>query len=279
MKKRIAISILLCAFLLVGTVGAVSAKSASFDTASPDPQVTLVSGNSKFHVKLISIQDLPGVAELSSGMLVPAGFSAGEKQFEGKGVQISGLTYGSVKACFSVIAVGQGWGGKVAKWNGSKWELLSTAISAQEDSPYSLACATVSANGTYAFVNWVVDPSKLPTNSGVCNFGIDYKFNTNYGYGFGPYMGIDVPANITNGTPVTYKIISIDSSYGGTLTSGLTGSTTVQDYISHAALFNDSAVSFSEEPYPNYVARFTFPTLKCHIDLEYQGSFLSEMGG
>jgi hypothetical protein len=106
MKKRIAISILLCVFLLVGTVGAVSAKSVSFETASPDPQVTLVSGNSKFQVKLISIQELPGVAELSSGMLVPAGFSAGEKQFEGKGVQISGLTYGSVKACFSVIAVG-----------------------------------------------------------------------------------------------------------------------------------------------------------------------------
>lgn len=274
MKRKIVVSVLLCVFLLVGTVGAVSAKSVSSDAGIPDPQVTPVSGNTKFDVALISIQDLPGVTELSSGMLAPVGFVAGEKQFEGKGVKISGFTYGSARVCFPVKAVNQGWGGKVASWNGTQWKFLSTTITAQEDSQLSSACAVISSNGTYALIDWVVDPSKLPVNTDECQFGIAYSFNFNYGFAFGPYMGLDVPSSVPNGTPVTYSVISIDPAYTGEFTSGLSGSTVVGDYFSHAAVFN-TPVLFSVLPGPDYTARIDFPTLGCHIDLDYQGSELS----
>ena len=125
MKKQfvILLSILLSAFLLLGTFGAVSAKPmpTSNSVSLPDPTVTPVSGNTKFEVALLAMQELPGVTTLDSGMLVPTGFPNGEKQFEGKGIQISGFTYGSAKACFAVTAVGQGWGGQVGSWNGTKW--------------------------------------------------------------------------------------------------------------------------------------------------------------
>jgi len=275
MKKQFAVltSFMLCAFLLVSTFGAVSAKPTSSAVDLPDPQVTPVSGNTKFGVELLSIQDLPGVTTLSSGMLAPAGFPAGEKQFEGKGVQISGFTYGTTKVCFPVTAVNQGWGGKVANWDGTKWEFLSTTITAQEDTPYSFACADITVNGTYAFIAWVVDPSKLPTGSGVCQFGIDYQFGENYGYAFGPYMGLDVPSSVPNGTPVTYSVIKIDSAWTGKFVSGSSGSTTVGDYFSHAAIFNVPVV-FSVTPGPVYTARIEFSTLKCHLDLVFDGAKL-----
>jgi hypothetical protein len=206
-------------------------------------------------------------------MLAPAGFPAGEKQFEGKGVQISGFTYGTAKACFPVTAVNQGWGGKVASWNGTKWELLSTTISAQVDSPYSLACADITANGTYAFIYWIVDPSKLPTNSSVCNFGINYQFNVNYGYAFGPHMGLDVPPSVPDGTPVTYSVIKIDPAWTGTFISGSSGSATVEEFFSHAVVFSET-VEFSVTPGPVYTARIEFPTLNCHLDLVFTGAEL-----
>jgi hypothetical protein len=281
MKKQFAVvtSVLLCMFLLLGTFGAVSAKSMTTAAGLPDPTVTPVSGNTKFDVELLSMLDLPGETTLSSGMPVPVGFPAGEKQFEGKGVQVSGFTYGVAKACFPVTAVNQGWGGKVASWDGSKWEFLSTTITAQEETPYSLACADILADGTYAFISWVVDPSKLPTNSGsaVCKFGIDYQFSENYGYAFGPYMGLDVPASVPNGTPVTYSVIKIDPTWSGTFVSGLSGSTTVGDYSTHAAIFNVPVV-FSMTPGPVYTARIEFPTLKCHVDLVYYGAEIPYAG-
>jgi len=263
------VSVVLSLSVLLTSVGAVSANNAASPTL-PDPQVTPISGNTKFSVTLLPILELPGVTTLDSGMLVPTGFPAGEKQFEGKGVQISGFTYGSAKVCFAVTSVNQGWGGQVGSWNGTKWELLPTTITAQEDTSNSWACANINANGSYAFINWVVDASKLPTQ-GVCNFGIDYQFDYNYGYAYGNYMGLDIPASVPNGTPLTYSIIKIDPTYTGKFVSGSTGSTTVKDYFSHAAVFLKSPVVFSVKPGPVYTARFEFPTLNCYVDLAFLG--------
>lgn len=275
MKKRfvVLLSVLLCAFLLLGTFGAVSAKSSpiSNSTALPDPTVTPVSGNTKFDVSLLSMLELPGATTLDSGLLVPTGFPSGEKQFEGKGVQISGFTYGSAKACFPVVGVSLGWGGKVGTWDGTKWKLLPTTITAVDEQPYSLACATISANGTYAMIDWVVDPSKLPENSGVCQFGIKYEYDENYGYVDGWNLEFEVPGSVPNGTPVTYTITQIEPTYTGTLLSGASGSTEVGDSYGHSAVF-DQPVIFSLSPAPSYfIARFVFPTLKCHLDLAYPG--------
>jgi hypothetical protein len=272
MKKRFAIviSLLLCAFLLLGTFGAVSAKPmpTSDTTSLPDPTVTPISGNTKFSVDLLSMQDLPGVTTLDSGMLIPTGFPSGEKQFEGKGVQISGFTYGSAKVCFPVVGVNQGWGGQVGTWNGSKWDLLPTTITAVDEQPYSLACATVSANGTYALIDWVVDPSKLPS-TGECQFGIKYQWEENYGYAFGPYIYFAVPSDVPTGTLVTYSDVKIDPAYTGTMISGESGSTKVGEYFTGYVIY-PIPILFSGPPYPGYFSvRFEFPTLGCHLDLKY----------
>ena len=162
MKKKlgIVISLLMCFSLLAISFG--TAEAGSAPATLPDPQVTLTSGDSNFSTELLSIVNLPGVATLSSGMLAPAGFPAGSKQFEGVGIQVSAFTYGSAKACFPVTGTSVGWGGQVGKWDGTKWVLLPTTITAAEEQPYSWACTNIYEDGTYAFIKWVVDPSKLP---------------------------------------------------------------------------------------------------------------------
>ena len=165
-------------------------------------------------------------------MLAPVGFPEGEAQFEGAGVQVTGMDSGKATVCFSLstIAVNQGWGGKVGVWNGTKWVQLPTTFTTPEDSSSSLACATITGSGTYAFIKYVVDPDLLPkgnqlprpcTNgeylSGLgTSYGEDVNFNQLYVTFYYPGSDFDL---------VTYYIIN--SNYpisGNTSKSMLTNS-------------------------------------------------------
>jgi hypothetical protein len=172
-KASTLVGLLLCLSLLVTSFGTVEAKKVSTSTTLPDPQVSLVTGGSKFSVELLPIVNLPGVVTLSDGMLAPAGFTAGAKQFGGIGLNLTGLVHSSAKVCFPVTGVSEGWGGQVGEWNGTQWVLLPTAITAAEEQPFSWGCATVNENATYAFISWIVDASKLPQNKG-CGYPIVY---------------------------------------------------------------------------------------------------------
>jgi hypothetical protein len=157
-------SLLLVFALLFGTSGSVKAA------VGDDPVVTPVSGDKEFTTEVIPIASLPGTIELASLMLAPAGFPEGEAQFEGAGVLVTKFDAGKATACFTISGTQYGWGGKVGMWNGTKWVLLPTTIKTTgDDGTSTTACTTITGNGTYAFIKYVVDPSLLPQMQ-ECNF-------------------------------------------------------------------------------------------------------------
>ena len=207
-----------------------------FADSSSAPSVTSLTGDSHFSVTLVSLNNLPGSKLNSNGLLIPTGFGNGEKQFNGEGVLVSGLSYGSASACFPIKGITQGWGGKVGKWNGSKWVFLPTSVTTPAESDHSIACATISSDGTYALLSWVVDPSKIVNNSNpyqpTCSFTVTSVDNITSGPSEGPEyfttsltgISIDYPG-ITTGVPVTVSLISSNPSGSFIMTGTGSGST------------------------------------------------------
>lgn len=137
--------------------------------------VTPVSGDIEITTEVVPTAALPGITELASQMLVPVGFPLGEAQFGGNGIRVSKMDSGKATACFSLntVAVKQGWGGFVGVWNGKKWVKLATSITTSSDeAAATTACATITGNGTYAFIQYVTDATLLPTQ--VCPTMIPY---------------------------------------------------------------------------------------------------------
>ncbi|MEA5077834.1 MAG: hypothetical protein VB013_04615 [Anaerolineaceae bacterium] len=174
MKKSALIvltGVLMLAFFMtnIGTASAYKIINPSL----PDPTATFAQGNPQFTAKVIPTIDLAGLNTLADGMLVPAGFPKGEKQFEGKALLISGLSKTTVNLCFPFNGKNSGWGGQVGYWDGSVWNLLPTTITPAAESSLSWACALATENGQYTFIKWVVDASLLPkTSKPACDFSI-----------------------------------------------------------------------------------------------------------
>jgi hypothetical protein len=202
----------------------------------PEPTVTPVSGDMEFTTTFIPISQFPGTTEFNQ-MLVPVGFPAGEAQYQGDGVIVSGMDSGKATACFTITGTQYGWGGKVGVWNGTKWVLLATTIKNLEESPNSMACATITGNGTYAFIRFVADVSLLPVNS-TCNIDTSVwslSFDEdNSGTYFYTYMG-----NLPDGTTatITFKSANPTLNYWGF--TGTT-STTVGNFMHGFADFYGS---------------------------------------
>ena len=176
--KRIVVPFL--CFCLMFSFLAASFGSASASSELPDPAITSISGDRDFNTKFIGTASLPGTTYMENGMLIPAGFPAGEKQFEGRALKITGLDNGKILVCFPFNGIQYGWGGQVGMWNESKWNLLPTTITTPAESRISYACSTIQNNGYYAFIKWVADPSKLPAKTPVgkpvCDFTIDFAY-------------------------------------------------------------------------------------------------------
>lgn len=274
--KKVLIPLFSC--LLVITLLLTSFSTARAN-AGDDPVVTPVSGDIEFTTEVIQPAFLPGAEEVGQ-KFVPFGFPAGEAQFGGNGVAIKGFDSGKATVCYAMrsIEIGQGWGGKFGSWNGTKWVLLPTTITTPTDSAYSTACATVTGSGTYAFIKFVVDPSLLPQMS-ECNFDIEYVYGITYGYVYGGInstqftIGLNVPTSVALGTPVTYTIFNINPAWTGTITSGLSGNTTVTPWTGTYSLaaFMSDIVTISQNPGPTFTAHYVFPTLNCSINLDYPG--------
>jgi hypothetical protein len=157
------ISCLLVFALLLGSFGTAKAE------VGDDPVVTPVSGDMEFATEVVPIASLPGTIELADLMLAPAGFPEGEAQFEGAGVLVTKFDAGKANACFTISGTQWGWGGKVGMWNGSKWVMLPTTIKTTgNDGTSTTACATITGNGTYAFIKYVTEPDKLPVRKPSC---------------------------------------------------------------------------------------------------------------
>ena len=167
-KFSLIMGVCLVLTLLLGSLG--SARAAAGD----DPAVTPISGDTEFTVEIVPITQLPGTYDLTTQMLAPIGYPDGEAQFEGPGVIVTGFDHGKASVCFflSTVAVNQGWGGKVGVWTGTKWAKLETVISTTSDeAAETKACATITGNGTYAFIKYVTEPAKLPSY-GQCGFEV-----------------------------------------------------------------------------------------------------------
>ena len=97
-------------------------------------------------------------------MLVPVGFPEGEAQFEGAGVLVTGYAIPVKPKLASSLAAPSGVG--AAKWacgmgrNGCY--LPTTVTTTGDDGAATTACATITGNGTYAFIKYVTEPDKLP---------------------------------------------------------------------------------------------------------------------
>ncbi|NMC35141.1 MAG: hypothetical protein GYA36_22180 [Veillonellaceae bacterium] len=274
MKKYIfsVFSFLLVITLLLGSFGIARAA------ADDDPVVTPISGDNEFATEVIAIASLPGTYELATQMLAPVGFPAGETQFGGNGVRVSGLSTGKASACFtlSTAAIDQGWGGKVGVWNGTKWVLLPTTITALNESPNSLACATITGDGTYAFIKYIVAPDKLPRIQECGEMSIagpyTYEFDNTEGW-------MSEGAALTNfylppGTEISYKIIHQDPLgffYSGTEGTGvinISGELMPGYFISLITF--DPIIEFTYDYYTNlnsFVFRVYFPN--CYTDFVY----------
>jgi hypothetical protein len=256
------LSILLALVVLLTTFG--RAQAIPIENQVYDPTVTPISGDKDFSLKVLPVADLPGVTSLEGGMLVPAGFKAGEKQFEGSAVKITGLENGIARACFPFTGAPSGWGGKVGFWDGAKWVFLPTTITSPAETTTSWACADIKLSGYYTFIKWVVDASKLPTQS-VCNFDIGLSFGLSDDYSSGTgYTAeiVDVSLKATgdiSGLPITitylYSLPAFDSQANPvfSIEGPLSGIANYEGGISYSFPV-DPSVSFyrSYEPHSEY---------------------------
>lgn len=227
------VSLVLVLALLLSTTG--SAIAAPGD----DPVVTPVSGDTEFTTEVVPVPALPGSVVLANQMFVPVGFPEGEAQFDGAGVKVLGLDTGKAVACFSLSALElkQGWGGKVGVWDGANWVLLPTDFVANAESPTTLACASVTGNGTYAFIKYISDASLIPfcpVDTSAWELGIDYDEGDFYFYAH--------LHNLPDGTPATLTFVSADPSENY---SGFTGVDTaaVGNFVPGDADFYNSIFS------------------------------------
>lgn len=149
MKKAILILLsftLVISFLLVPS----STTQASI---WPNPVVTPLSGDTEFIVKLLDPIRLNfGLAKTGSGLVVPAGFPLGEKQFGGKAVTIKGLEGEKASLCFSFPTYRYGWDGNIYQWKESAWSLFPSTLTEGKEGSAALVCTTIDTDGTYALI-------------------------------------------------------------------------------------------------------------------------------
>ncbi|NMC35138.1 MAG: hypothetical protein GYA36_22165 [Veillonellaceae bacterium] len=226
----------------------------------PEPVVTPVSGDMEFTTEFIPIVQFPGTTEFNQ-MLVPVGFPAGEAQFEGDGVIVTGMDSGKATACFYITGTQYGWGGKVGLWDGTKWVKLATTITPIEESNKSLACATITGDGTYAFIRYVVNASLLPVvskpNCGTLGGIIILSISNSSGDGGLTWFNFGGTFSQNPNSWVSYRIINA--------TPGITGDLFAQVPSDASGNFNFLAYDW----YMPYGGYFTLhvETPYCFIDL------------
>jgi hypothetical protein len=211
----------------------------------PGPTISPLSGDAVFSTEVIAQAKLPGTTNYGS-LIVPVGFPAGEKQFEGDGITLSGLGYGYVNACFALSGAAQGWGGQVGYWDGKAWKLQPTTLSTPQEASYTLACAKVYENGTYALIKWVSNTALLPDNNKpVCTFSIDDFSIVPYGdiisgdgYTYFPTIGefLIISGSDLAGKQVTIKFVHSDPTHGF-LFNGKTSNVTVANNTIGTTMF------------------------------------------
>jgi hypothetical protein len=151
-RASLTILIVLCFLLMSVSTVMATAKPRPSTRTWKDPVASSVKGGT-FTSEVVNSAGLPGTESLASGMLVPAGKND-ELQFGGNGIKISSLSAGAkVQICFDFPTYQYSWDGKIAMWNGTKWESMPTTIT-EKDESYTSACTVAAANGYYSLLIW-----------------------------------------------------------------------------------------------------------------------------
>jgi len=268
-------------FTVTGTAAALPPPPPPPPTTTdlPDPVVTPVSGDMEFTTEFIPIAQLPGTTEFNQ-MLVPVGFPAGEAQYQGDGVVVSGMDSGKATACFYITGTQYGWRGKVGMWDGTKWVKLATTIAPIEESNKSLACAPISGNGTYAFIRYVVDASLLPVSSDLplcSSIGVRWDSRGLSGDGnYSPYwvelshFQISYPS-LPNAS-IQYSITNSNASFTGDLHG------TAISNSSGIAYFSSYAWRYDGDPLSSLVFTIHIVTPVCYDDFVYDWTWALPTG-
>lgn len=113
--------------------------------------------------EVLDVSVLPGTLQLNSGVYGPVGFKAGDVQFGGSGLKVSGLTGGNkATVCFAFPSYRYKWDGKIEEWNGTKWVSLVTTFTKDGDGIVNWACTSAAGNGTYSLIIWYYGPAEPP---------------------------------------------------------------------------------------------------------------------
>ncbi len=137
--------------MLAVLAGGLSVAKATVEFA--DPMTFPGAPGSTFVATVLTPVLLPGTVDGPGGLVLPVGFTTGQKQFGGNGLSISGLQAGeSAKLCFDFPWYNFKWAGGVYQWNGTKWVPLGTTVTPGVEGSNTWACAMTSENGTFALL-------------------------------------------------------------------------------------------------------------------------------
>jgi len=148
--KRIALSTLVIAFVLVAIFAALpiqSAQAVSGD-GNGNGKPFALSGTTRILIP----ENLLGTLEINN-RLIPMWNPVGEVQYQGERIEISGLGSGTTTVKFDFRQAYFGWEGKIYQWNGTKWVAQKTTLELGGEEAPTYASAVV-PNGTYALLVW-----------------------------------------------------------------------------------------------------------------------------
>lgn len=222
MKKTLIV--LLALFLLLGVIH-FSSGTGTVQASANGPTVTSIQGDSEFSVVVKEPAALTSGTAESNGLVVPAGFPLGEKQFSGSVVIVSGLSYGSARISFVFSGYGYGWTGSIYQWLNGKWTPLSTTITPGAEGAPAHASAAITSDGTYALLIGYTDP--VSRMKPCTDYTVDgTAISENQVLRNIIFMGMALRPGLPVGTRLTYQVVNVSParSLFGTLSGELIAS-------------------------------------------------------
>ncbi|MPM82531.1 hypothetical protein SDC9_129592 [bioreactor metagenome] len=219
------------------------------------------------------MEDLPGTLLGSTGLTLPVNNPSGEIQFNGDGIQISGLAGGSASVCFNTLASSSGWVSAIYRWTGEKWEKLDTTQSNYAESSQANACSTVYSDGTYALLMSYtfkdVEIKKCKNIEFIYPYlsdPIDGEEPDNFFYVKGGVVYPGLPL----GTRVTYQLINISPK------GSLTGSLKASGVVTNNIKIDMPGKFYSEVEFPKGTIVYYSPEKSIWKDISFTVRFFTQ---
>jgi hypothetical protein len=173
MKKTA--SIIVSTLLVLTLAGLSFGKAFATAPMLSDPMASPAVPGINFESQVLKVTELPGTFVADNGMALPVGFM-GQAQFEGKGLQVSGLKAGEkVNLSFNFRDNNYEWAGSIYRWNGLVWMKVPTSVTVGKDGAITWASASVEDNSVYALImgsygvhrthlfEGIIPPTEIPT--------------------------------------------------------------------------------------------------------------------